>query len=488
MTHRKNPILFTDGYKLDHRRQYPPGTQGVYSNLTARSSRDRRYKATVVFGIQGFLEEYCHHTFQQDFFNRDRHEVVERYKRRIDCYLGKDALPVDHIEELHRLGYLPIHVKALPEGTLCPIGVPMVTMRNTHGDFYWVTNYLETLLSAHVWKPITNATIAFEYRKIFHAAAKRSCPEMLEFVPFQGHDFSERGMDGIEAAARSGAAHLLSFVGTDTLPAIDYLEDWYGADAEKELIGCSVPATEHSVMCMGGQETERETFARLMNLYPSGILSVVSDTWDYWSTLTKIAPSLKDQIMARNGKLVFRPDSGDPVKIICGDPMALEGTSEHKGSVRVLWEIFGGTTTSRGFRQLDSHVGLIYGDSITLERAEMIVNGLMEQGFASTNVVFGIGSYTYQYNTRDTFGMAIKATSGVIDGEIVAIQKSPKTDSGLKKSHRGFLRVNADLTVSQDVSEAEETRGILRTVFVDGTRANFESLATIRARLLGNLR
>jgi nicotinamide phosphoribosyltransferase len=481
------PTNLKDGYKTDHRRQYPENTSLVYSNLTARASRDPRYTHVVPFGFQAFVQE-LKDNFDKEFFQLPKSQAVSAYKRRLDTYLGPGAVPVDHIEALHDLGYLPLHIKALPEGSLCPIGVPMFTIVNTNKNFYWLTNDLETLISTETWKPITNATIAFEYRKVLQGACMRTNPEMIEFVPWQGHDFSFRGMDGVSSAARSGAAHLLSFTGTDTIPAIDFLEQYYCADAEKELIGGSVPATEHSVMCMGGQETELETFKRLINdVYPSGIVSIVSDTWDYWDTLTNKAALLKNDIMARNGKVVFRPDSGDPVKIVCGDPDAPVGSPQHKGSIQVLWDLFGGTTTSTGYKQLDSHVGLIYGDSITLERAEAIVNGLAAKGFASTNVVFGIGSFTYQYNTRDTFGMAIKATYGRIGDAPVDLFKNPKTDSGMKKSAKGLLRVNADFSLSQQVTPEEEKQGLLQTIFLDGNFENVQTLAQIRARLLSNL-
>jgi nicotinamide phosphoribosyltransferase len=480
------PTNRKDGYKTDHRRQYVDGTEQVYSNGTARASRDPRYKSTVVFSLQGFVQE-LKQNWDDNFFNQPKEKVVKAYQRRLDNYLGKGAVPTDHIEALWDLGYLPLRIKALPEGTLCPIGVPMYTITNTHPEFFWLTNDLETTMSCNTWGGITSATIAFEYRKILTAACKETNPEALPFVPWQAHDFSYRGMNGDEAAARSGAGHLLSFTGTDTIPAIDYLEQYYGADSDKELIGGSVPATEHSVMCLGGQETEVETFRRLLGLYKTGILSVVSDTWDYWDTLTVKATALKAEIMGRDGKLVFRPDSGDPVKIICGDADAPVGSPQYKGSIQVLFEQFGGTTTSTGFKQLDTHVGLIYGDSITLERAEQIIAGLKAKGFASTNVVLGVGSYTYQYNTRDTFGMAIKATYGRVNGAPVDMYKDPKTDSGIKKSAKGLLRVNNDLTLSQQVTLSEERQGALKTIFLDGEVQNLQTLAQIRERLLSNL-
>ena len=484
-----NAVNLKDGYKVDHRSQYPKGSQKVYTNSTFRDARDKRYKGVVTFGIQGAIKE-LQEVWRDSFFSKPKEEVMRKYKRRIDNYLGAGAITYDHIAALHDLGYLPIEVKALPEGTIAPIGIPTFTITNTLPEFFWIPNFLETVISSLTWKQSTNATIAFEYRKLLQAAAKETDPELVEgFVQWQGHDFSERGMDGPESGARSGAAHLLSFTGTDVIHSIDYLEDYYFADCEKEIIGGSVPATEHSVMCMGGQETEVQTFLRLLNdVYPlAAVLSVVSDTWDYWDTITVKATQLKPVIMSRPGKLVFRPDSGDPVKIICGDPEAPVGSPQYKGSIETLWDIFGGSLTSTGYKRLDPHVGLIYGDSITLDRAEQIMAGLKAKGFASTNVVLGIGSYTYQYNTRDTFGMAMKATYGVINGVPVDMYKNPKTDSGVKKSAKGLLRVNEDLTLSQQVSEAEEKQGLLRTIFKDGKTYNVQTLQEIRSRLLSNL-
>jgi nicotinamide phosphoribosyltransferase len=327
---------------------------------------------------------------------------------------------------------------------------------------------------------MTAATIAHTYKKLLTKYAQATGAS-LDFVQWQGHDFSYRGMMGHDAAMKSGAAHLLSFNGTDSIPAILYLKKHYGAN----FVGGSVPATEHSVMCSGGKESEIDTFKRLINeIYPSGIVSIVSDTWDYWKVLTEYAPSLKTDIMNRNGKVVFRPDSGDPVKIICGDDEALQGTPEHKGSIEVLWDVFGGTVNDKGYKELDSHVGLIYGDSITLERANSILEGLKSKGFASSNVVFGIGSFTYQYNTRDTFGFAMKATYVEFDGVGTAIFKDPKTDNGAKKSAKGLLRVNEDLSLTDELDWNGQSQGLLQIVFQNGEAKNIQTLEEIKAHLL----
>lgn len=308
-------------------------------------------------------------------FKQPKDKVVAAYKRRMDSSLGEGAVPVDHIEALHDLGYLPLRIKALPEGSRVNMRVPVLTVINTDPRFFWLTNYIETVLSAELWKSCTTATIAYEYKRLLtQYAVKTGAP--LDFVPVQGHDFSSRGMSGIYDAAQSGVGHLTSFIGTDSVASIDYAEEYYNATG---VIGVSVPATEHSVMCMGTEDSELETFKRLIcQLYPSGVVSIVSDTWDFWRVITEFTVALKPEILARQpnalglAKLVFRPDSGDPVKIICGDPDAEVGSRAYKGAVECLWEVFGGTTTDQGYKVLNERVGLIYGDSITLDRAQRI--------------------------------------------------------------------------------------------------------------------
>jgi nicotinamide phosphoribosyltransferase len=468
----------------------------VYSNLTPRSSRTG-ISGVVAFGFQYFVEEYLRRQFSETFFDQPKAKVLTAYQRRVDNYLGPGAVTVDHIAALHDLGYLPLLIKAVPEGTVVPLRVPMLTIRNTVPEFFWLTNMLETLMSNVVWGPCTSATTAFEYRKTFERYAKLTGGPK-EFVPWQGHDFSFRGLTGPETAMLSGAAHLLSFTGTDTVPAIDFLEEYYGADSDKELVGGSVPATEHSVMCMGMQDGERETFKRLLTeTYPAGPLSVVSDTWDFWKVLTEYLPTLKAEILARDGKLIVRPDSGDPVKIICGDGGPADDINgnirpEYMGAIEVLWNIFGGKINGAGYRELDPHIGLIYGEAITLERQEEILGQLKAKGFASTNVVFGIGSYTYQYVTRDTYGFAIKSTYGETKSRgAVPIFKDPITDSGLKKSARGLLRVDRDLNgelyVTEDVTWELEEGGVLQTIFENGQTGVRWTLAEIRERIESQL-
>jgi nicotinamide phosphoribosyltransferase len=308
------------------------------------------------------------------------------------------------------------------------------------------------------------------------------------FTPWQGHDFSFRGMSSPESAILSGMGHLTSFAGTDTIPAIPSLCRYYGACLQDELIGGSVPATEHSVMSVGQCDKELATFRRIINeVYPKGIVSIVSDTWDLWQVCTKWLPALKDEIVARPGKVVIRPDSGDPVKILCGDPDAPMGSPQQAGVVELLWDVFGGTVSPKGYKILDSHIGCIYGDAITLERADEILYKLSLKKFAS-QPVFGIGSFTYQHNTRDTFGFAMKATYAVVNGEGRAIWKDPVTDDGEKKSACGLLCVvkgdDGELQLLDRCAWDQEQEGELQTVFLDGQITRTTTLAEIR-HLLG---
>lgn len=498
MSLKINPLNAIDFYKADHRRQYPVGTEYVYANFTPRSSRLAKMlpdfdDKIVFFGLQGFIKHFLIETWNEGFFQQDKAKVIARYKRRMDNALGDGAVPVNHIEALYDLGYLPIRIKALEEGSRVNIKVPVLTIVNTLPEFFWLTNYLETVLSAELWKSCTTATIAFEYKRLLTAyAIKTGAP--LDFVAVQGHDFSSRGMSGIYDATQNGVGHLTSFIGTDAVSAIDYAEEYYDADG---IVGISVPATEHSVMCMGSEDNEIETFRRLITeLYPSGVVSIVSDTWDFWRVITEFTVELKDEILARQpnalglAKLVFRPDSGDPVKIICGDPEAEMGSPAYKGAVQCLWEIFGGTETDQGYKVLNERVGLIYGDSITLERALNIVQGLEAKGFASNNLVFGIGSYTYNYLTRDTFGFAVKATWGQVNGVPRELFKDPITDSGIKKSAKGLLRVEKTedgfVLFDQQTMEQEQ-QGELKTVFENGQLIRACRLNEIRERLANQL-
>lgn len=586
-------LFFLDAYKLFHREQYPKGTTLVYSNWTPRSNRHyagNNKDGVVVFGnqivIKMLIEEFS------KFFKEDKDVVLLHYGRAIREFTGREDYDVSHIGELHDLGYLPLCIKGLPEGTLCPIGVPALTMYNTDNRFYWLTNYLETLMSTELWAYYTNATIAREYRQILQEYAdKTGTPS--DFVPWQGHDFSMRGLYGRHASVY-GLGHLTSFTGTDTVPAFLAAKEYYNAEG---LIASSVPASEHSVQCAHYEDVEgdeRAYMRHMLDTYPTGIVSIVCDGFDYWNFVTNILPEFKDEIMARDGRVVIRPDSGSIVDMICGENSKegiiedtkylteaediepyfkdvgydmfdcgqgyfedfkdvtvkigselysveikaeilsskqdkgdrlyfvesiesiryklLEKTPEIKGSIEVLWDIFGGTEVEvdgNKFKHLDPHIGLIYGDSVTIPICREICERLYDKGFSTNNLVLGIGSFTYQHNTRDTFGFAMKATyieqrkstikgtgslpnTHIVEGK--EIFKDPKTKGGMnKKSLRGLIKVTKDADTSKSPRRfygaydqqtwEQEASGELREIFRDGKLLVDESLDTIRERI-----
>jgi nicotinamide phosphoribosyltransferase len=527
----------TDSYKLSHKGFMAAKTNLIYSNLTARSShhlnviKDSFDNKAVFFGLQGFIMEFLIKDLNDHFFKKAKDKAIRKFKRLVDGYLGAGAVDMAHFEALHDLGYLPIEIKALPEGSRVNIKVPFLTIKNTHEDYAWLTNYLETVMSCELWKQITIATIIYEYRKMVNEYALKTTGS-LDFTMFQLHDFSFRGMSGRQDAAKCGAAFLLSSCGTDTIPAVEYLEDYYNADVTNEFIATSVPASEHSIMCAGiATEGEAESVKRFITeSYPTGIVSIVGDTKDWWNFLTNIICGLKKEILARPAnaiglsKVVARPDSGDPADIICGfeyfDPKdssneqaiccgALAGgyevykfknkyyfsknskevsEAEVKGSVELLWETFGGTVTKQGYKVLDSHIGLIYGDSITPAVALDVFQRLEAKGFASTNIVFGVGSYTMQYVTRDSLGMAVKATYTEVDHVGYELFKDPITDSGMKKSAKGLLRVEKegdDFVLYDQQTWEQEQEGELQTVFFNGQLVRETNLSTIRSQLWG---
>lgn len=488
----KNPIFEVDGYKMVHIDQYPEGMEYVHETWTPRLSRVEGVNHVVLFGLQGALGELVNN-FDEYFFAQPIDEILNDYNRVIKDVYGRTNPEFvakhdnSHIRKLHELGYLPIRIKALPEGSLVPIRVPMYTIENTLPEFYWLPGYLENLLSAYVWGAMTVATTANSFKRILLKYANISGDEKKVFM--QAGDFSSRGMTSPESAYRLSAGHLVAFGVSATIATKLYLEAYYNAQNDAMSY---TPSTEHSVMCSYGKD-ELYAFKRLITeIHPSGNLSIVSDTYDLWGVVENILPKLKADILAREGKAVIRPDSGDPIKIVCGDPDA-DNEFAKKGLVQSLYEMFGGYVNEKGYKELDPHIGVIYGDSITTKRAEAISQGLIKNGFASTNCVLGVGSYSYQYVTRDTYGFALKATAAVINGEFVPIYKDPKTDSGrFKKSQKGLVAVvwnekNNDYELIDNLNPESiklyEDKNLLKEIFVDGKFIKLSSLEEIRKLL-----
>lgn len=517
-------ILMKDGYKSFHPYAYRPGYKVVTSNYTNRSGKHSNTKTPYIvnFGDQLTMME-IHSLFDTQFFNLSKDYIKEEYKRIMNPYLMKEV-KTEIFEKLHDLGYLPIEVRALSEGACVPYQVPVFTIRNTHPDFGWLPNMLETLISSYKWPLTTSATTAFAYLTQQKQAMLKAGMS-LDLLPFMCHDFSARGMFGPEAGALSGIAHLTSFAGTDTIASMLVAEKYYGAKIGQELVGASVDATEHSCTCSWIEVGEKEFVEYLMDeASPEGILSIVSDTWDFWHFVTKIIPSLKDKIMARNGKIVLRPDSGDPVEILCGKKITtfeyylqngdvvwvdtLKGyvetkylemdeygdwfcdnnapivpIHEVKGLIETLWDEFGGTLTDQGYKLLDDHIGAIYGDSITLERQKQINERLMTKGFAP-QAVLGIGSYSYQYVTRDTHGGAIKATKVGFEDRNIDIFKDPKTDTS-KRSAKGLIKVVKENGIYKAYDEQSEEdfaseENCLKVIYKDGNFIKTTTLSQIR--------
>lgn len=478
--------LMLDDYKLRHHEQYPKDTTEVYSNMTARSgklSNIPNSKGIIFFGLQLFIIDYLIEDWDNHFFNRSEEAAINAYAK----HSGMSIESLEHIRQLHKLGYLPLEIKALPEGSYVPYGIPFITIKNTHPDFAWLTNSIESVLSTELWPMIAAITTTAEYLKVFNKYADIT-GSSKEVVPYQAHNFAFRGMGFREAAVKSGLAHLAAGAkGTDTTYASALAREYYSTSYMNDTkIGSSIPATEHSVMCAGGREGELDTIARLLTeVHPTGPVSIVMDTWDFFKLVAEGLPKIKDIIMNREGVLVIRPDSGDPAKILCGD-ITSSDSNEAKGLIELLWDIFGGTINEKGYKVLDSHLRAIYGDSITLDRQDKILAGLAAKGFASENVFLGIGSYSYQYVTRDTHGIAVKSTAVIRGGFHIPIYKDPKTDGGTKKSASGYLMVTNGINgygLEQNVSYKAEARGCLETVFSDGFLTKRWDIQDIIARV-----
>lgn len=486
------PLHAADFYKTGHVKFYDEDTEVIYQNFCPRSTKwspqvDGIPDKIVLTGLQYFVKYFLIDVWNQEFFQKPKEGVLRRYQRRMDTSLGKGVVGTSHIAALHDLGYLPIKIKALPEGSVVNPKIPFFTIQNTVKGFGWIVGYLEDALSCLIWKSCTAATTSWKYKQIGVRAAKETGVDP-SFVDFAFHDFSLRGTCGFQDAVMIGMAHLLSFKGTDNMLALDALEDYYNADADIEYIGGGVPANEHSCVCNGKKENEFKNYKRwITKTFPKGVLSLVSDTWDLWKVITEYLVALKQDILNRDGKVVIRPDSSKktPLEIICGDPEADPSLPEYKGVVELLWDIFGGTVNAAGYKELDPHIGMLYGEAISLDLSQKIYTRLKEKGFASNCCFYGIGSYSF-VASRDSQGWACKATASVVGGEFRELYKEPVTDSGVKKSAKGLLRVDKvgnDFVLKDQCTWEEEAGGELKTVFLDGKLLVDQSLSEIRARL-----
>lgn len=282
-----SPLLFIDSYKGDHLSQYPEGLSFLYSNLTPRKSRVTGVNKVVWFGAQAWIIDILLNDMQEFFFTLKKDKAIEPYRKRMESFYWKGLKAIDAVADLWDLGHNPLLIKTLPEGSLVNIGVPCMTVQSTHEDFAWMVNSWETCLSNMIWEPCTSATTSWIFKQIFEKWAKVTGASK-EFIRFQGHDFSMRGMSGLFSAAASGAGHLLSFDGTDTIAALEFIDQYYDGNSIEQFVAGSVPATEHSVMCVGGPGEEFNTIKRLITqVYPKGTRAIVSDTFDLWRVITE---------------------------------------------------------------------------------------------------------------------------------------------------------------------------------------------------------
>ena len=487
---KTNAMLLIDFYKAVHAEMLPKNITKSVSYFTPRMSRVKRWNKVVMFGLQGFIKEYLIDYFNDNFFNVPFDEAIVDYQRVMDATLGANAYNIEKIKKLHELGYLPIEIVALPEGTLVPMHVPMFGITNTHKDFAWLPQSLESLISAEMWHPMLAANVGYTYRQIVNKYYDETCDDNIPRAKALGA-FDFRGEECLQSATKAGAGWLLSFLNTATVPAIPYLENYYNCDCTKEPVGFGSPSTEHSVMCSNfAVDGDEITLLRrlLTEIYPNTSFSAVLDSYDYWNVIDNILPQLKPEILAHNGCMLMRGDSGDCIEVVTK-------------TVFKLWDIFGGTVNSKGYKVLDPHVKAIYGDSITVQRCEKIYEILKENGFACSNVALGVGSFSFQCIeedgilkpfTRDTFSSCIKATYCEIDGTPTPIFKDPK-DGGFKKSQKGCCVVYNSMEGLwyQDehswLGASNSPYQLLETVFKDGKMVKEQTLSEVRSTLHGGM-
>ena len=578
-----NPLLLIDFYKATHNEQYPKGLTKMVSYYTPRMSRLNDVDHVTFFGLQGFIDEYLIGAFRTWFFDRDLTEVLAEYNRVMTYTLGPGSYSTQKLMDLHKLGYLPLEIRAVPEGTRTKIGVPQIEISNTDPKFVWLVNTIETMLSSTMWHTQIAAEVGYRYRKIVDEWVEKTCDSTVSPWKLIG-DFSMRGQHSVESAIKSSAGWLLSHHNTATVPAIMWMEQHYACDMEKEPVGFGAISTEHSVMCsnfaVDGDEVTH--IKRLLTeTYPELSFSMVSDSYDYWNLVTKILPQCKEEIMNHKGYLAIRGDSGDPVQVIagidinwlkpyddeeaeklfvdkeytnewlydyCRDENIEEETALHfnyndkfykvsvypdwscerggmtdskyffvdnysfswqefephaemMGTVWALDQIFGHTVNCKGYKVLPPYIKAIYGDSITPQRCEEIYKRLAAMGYAINNVALGAGSFSFMcletiddngahYNpyTRDTFGIAVKATYAEdSEGNGINIFKKPKALEW-KKSQKGCCVVAPDGESYTDEHAFEDTfteENLMSTVFKDGKIYRRQHLSEIRERLHG---
>lgn len=456
----KNILLNTDSYKVSMFKQYPAGTTGVYSYI---ESRGGRYDETVMFGLQAFIKEYLLEPITQADI-----DIADEILTAHGEPFNREGW--EYILSAHG-GFLPVVIRAVPEGTVVPVKNVLATIENTDPKAFWLTTYLETALLRAVWYPVTVATQSYTIRKvILDYLEKTGDPTTIDF---KLHDFGARGVSSMESAGIGGAAHLVNFMGTDTLSGILYAREYYSAG----IAGFSIPAAEHSTITSWGRDNEVKAYANMVDQFakPGSILAVVSDSYDIFNAASKLwGEELKQKVIDSGATVVIRPDSGDP-DTVC------------RKLVAILGDKFGYTTNDKGYKVLNN-VRLIQGDGVNEHTIRMILGGFQAYGWSADNIAFGMGGALLQQVDRDTQKFAMKCSAALINGEWVDVQKDPITDSG-KKSKAGRVQLwesGGEYISSVSRPNTWTDRGfawapVLQEVFRDGKLVKEYTFEEVRA-------
>ena len=413
-----NLLLDTDSYKASHAFQYPPGTEKVFSYI---ESRGGRFDRTVFFGLQMYLKQYLSQPITREMV--DEAEVF--WKMHGEPFYREGW---DHIVNRHG-GRLPVVIRAVREGSVIPTHNVMLTIENTDPRCFWLTSFLETALLRGVWYPTTIASLSWQAKQIIRSALISSSDDPEGQLPFKLHDFGARGVSSKESAGIGGAAHLVNFMGSDTVTGVLYANHFYNC----QMAGFSIPAAEHSTITSWGRSREADAYANMIERFgkPGSLVAVVSDSYDIMNAAREIwGGQLKQLVMDSGSTLVVRPDSGDPLTV----PVDV---------VEALGERFGYTTNSKGYKVLPGCVRVIQGDGITIESLPKILSNLLGRGWSADNMAFGMGGGLLQQVNRDTQKFAMKCSAALVDGEWIDVYKDPITDPG-KKSKRGRLMLTRE--------------------------------------------
>lgn len=456
-----NPLLLTDSYKLTHWKQYPKGTEKVFSYF---ESRGGEFPETIFFGLQYFIEKYL----TGEFVTRERIDEAEAIT---GLHLGDKGLfnreGWEYILKEYD-GRLPVKIRAVPEGMLIPTSNVLMTIENTDPKVPWLTNYLETLL-VQVWYPTTVATLSYRMREMIGGYLDKTGG--IEGLDFKLHDFGFRGVSSVESAGIGGCAHLVNFMGTDTLEALRVARDYYGV--WKGVAGYSIPASEHSTITAYGKNGEADAYKNMLDQYPTGLVACVSDSYNIYDACEKLwGGKLREKVLGRDGTLVVRPDSGDPIKTVTR-------------ILNILGNKFGYEMNDKGYKVLNPKIRVIQGDGVDMGTVDALLHAMRVKGWSTDNIAFGMGGALLQKLNRDTQMFAFKCSSVIIDGDERDVFKQPVGDA-FKASKAGRLTLVHDgdkyYTIREEEKEDWIADEILRVVFLNGIQFNKDNLATIRKR------